>query len=253
MIDSRNYTKEYTKDFVSYWDDLIGWEGRERGENGFFQRMLTAYDARTVLDCACGTGFHSVTLARTCSRSRPAPLVTRPVEPNAWYVEHITSPKTAAAGGSSRSWNTTTGGRLLWDLGSAEPGTATWINGSHRQSYSYQAGVNTGGEDAFEPERAAPGPSATPLPARNSSTSRRRARSARASSSTWTAPRRCCRATLPRACAPRRPPVPARGRRAFARRRRRKQVLPAGSGDAGGARDRSSRLKRSASVIRPAP
>jgi len=64
MIDSRNYTKEYTKDFVSYWDDLIGWEGREKGENGFFQRLLTAHDARTVLDCACGTGFHSVTLAR---------------------------------------------------------------------------------------------------------------------------------------------------------------------------------------------
>jgi glycine/sarcosine N-methyltransferase len=64
MIDSRNYTKEYTKDFVSYWDDLIGWEGREKGESGFFQRMLTVHDARTVLDCACGTGFHSVTLAR---------------------------------------------------------------------------------------------------------------------------------------------------------------------------------------------
>jgi predicted acyl esterase len=41
---------------------------------------------------------------------------------------------------------TTGGNRLVWDLNGAESGTATWINGSHRQSYSYQAGVNTGGE-----------------------------------------------------------------------------------------------------------
>lgn len=64
MIDSREYTKEYSKDFVSYWDDLIGWEGREKGEGSFFQRLLTAYDCRSVLDAACGTGFHSVILAR---------------------------------------------------------------------------------------------------------------------------------------------------------------------------------------------
>lgn len=63
-IDHQQYKKEYSKDFVSNWDDLIGWEGRERGENGFFQRMLTAHDCRTVLDAAAGTGFHSVTLAR---------------------------------------------------------------------------------------------------------------------------------------------------------------------------------------------
>jgi predicted acyl esterase len=41
---------------------------------------------------------------------------------------------------------TTEGGRLLFDRDSTEPGTATWINGSERQSYSYQAGVNSGGE-----------------------------------------------------------------------------------------------------------
>ena len=34
----------------------------------------------------------------------------------------------------------------MFDQGAAEPGSATWINGSHRQSYSYQAGVNQGGE-----------------------------------------------------------------------------------------------------------
>jgi hypothetical protein len=35
--------------------------------------------------------------------------------------------------------------RLVWSPGS-DYGTASWINGSHRQSYSYQAGVNSGGE-----------------------------------------------------------------------------------------------------------
>jgi predicted acyl esterase len=40
----------------------------------------------------------------------------------------------------------TDGRRLVWEAEAAEFGTATWLNGSHRQSYSYQAGVNTGGE-----------------------------------------------------------------------------------------------------------
>ena len=40
----------------------------------------------------------------------------------------------------------TDGKKLIWGEDVAEPGTATWINGSHRQSYSYQAGVNSGGE-----------------------------------------------------------------------------------------------------------
>jgi uncharacterized protein len=37
------------------------------------------------------------------------------------------------------------GNRLIWEE-PAESGSTTWINGSHRQSYSYQAGVNSGGE-----------------------------------------------------------------------------------------------------------
>ena len=40
----------------------------------------------------------------------------------------------------------TDGNKLLFEQDSIEPGTASWINGSHRQSYAYQAGVNTGGE-----------------------------------------------------------------------------------------------------------
>ena len=64
MTDNRGYKEEYSKDFVGYWDELIGWEGRARAEEGFFQRLLTAHGAKSVIDAACGTGFHSVTLAR---------------------------------------------------------------------------------------------------------------------------------------------------------------------------------------------
>lgn len=64
MISKDEYRKEYSKDFVSHWDELIGWEGREHGEGGFFQRILNSHGAESVIDVACGTGFHSVILAR---------------------------------------------------------------------------------------------------------------------------------------------------------------------------------------------
>ena len=40
----------------------------------------------------------------------------------------------------------TDGKKLVWEKDVVESGSATWINGSRRQSYSYQAGVNEGGE-----------------------------------------------------------------------------------------------------------
>lgn len=64
MIRSDEYRKEYTKSFVSHWDDLVGWKGREDGESGFFHRVLRAHGVETVVDVASGTGFHAVTLAR---------------------------------------------------------------------------------------------------------------------------------------------------------------------------------------------
>jgi SAM-dependent methyltransferase len=64
MADRDQYRQEYTRDFVSRWDDLIGWDGRARGEGRFFRRILAAHGARTVLDAACGTGFHTVQLAQ---------------------------------------------------------------------------------------------------------------------------------------------------------------------------------------------
>ena len=47
----------------------------------------------------------------------------------------------------------TDGNKLIWEKDTVEPGSATWINGSHRQAYSYQAGVNQGGEVSSPPAR----------------------------------------------------------------------------------------------------
>ncbi|MEQ8965137.1 MAG: methyltransferase domain-containing protein [Azospirillaceae bacterium] len=58
------YKESYTKDFVEHWDDLIGWEGREAGEGGFFERLLGAHGVETVADVATGTGFHAVMMAK---------------------------------------------------------------------------------------------------------------------------------------------------------------------------------------------
>lgn len=56
------YRAEYVQSFVEKWDSLIDWEARSAGEGDFFIDMLRARNKRTVLDVACGTGFHSVRL-----------------------------------------------------------------------------------------------------------------------------------------------------------------------------------------------
>jgi len=64
LLDNRAYRDEYSPDFASNWDDLIGWEGREESEANFFHRILGAYGFEHVADIAAGTGFHSVKLAQ---------------------------------------------------------------------------------------------------------------------------------------------------------------------------------------------
>ena len=60
--DTGNYTQEYVWGFVDKWDELIDWERRAAGEGDFFIRKLRESGARSVLDVATGTGFHSVRL-----------------------------------------------------------------------------------------------------------------------------------------------------------------------------------------------
>ncbi len=64
MISSDLYQEEYEPSFVERWDELINWEGRERGERGFYPRILREHGCERVLDAASGTGFHAVQLAK---------------------------------------------------------------------------------------------------------------------------------------------------------------------------------------------
>ena len=62
--DSNLFRHEYTEQIVENWDDYIDWERRQETENGFFQKLLRENGATKVLDIACGTGYHTVMLAR---------------------------------------------------------------------------------------------------------------------------------------------------------------------------------------------
>lgn len=59
---SELFINEYTSEFVDRWDELIDWDKRRAAENGFFESVLNNNGARTVLDIACGTGYHTVNL-----------------------------------------------------------------------------------------------------------------------------------------------------------------------------------------------
>ncbi|MES9901946.1 MAG: hypothetical protein ABW168_04575 [Sedimenticola sp.] len=43
---------------------MIDWNDREKKEGNFFVNLLQSVSAKTVLDAATGTGFHSVVFAR---------------------------------------------------------------------------------------------------------------------------------------------------------------------------------------------
>ena len=57
------YKSQYSPEFAGRWDELIDWQRRADAENNFFQDILKAHGVNTVLDIACGTGYHVVTLA----------------------------------------------------------------------------------------------------------------------------------------------------------------------------------------------
>lgn len=57
-----HYRGEYIMDFVKKWDELIDWKARAESEGQFFIDILRARGKTSVLDVACGTGFHSIHL-----------------------------------------------------------------------------------------------------------------------------------------------------------------------------------------------
>lgn len=58
------YREEYCLEFVRRWDELIDWEKRYESENGFFRQILRENRVKNILDIACGTGFHTLTLSK---------------------------------------------------------------------------------------------------------------------------------------------------------------------------------------------
>ena len=63
-LENGYFRSEYNLNFVDRWDELINWALRHEAEGGFFERTLADHGAKTVLDIACGTGFHTVTLSQ---------------------------------------------------------------------------------------------------------------------------------------------------------------------------------------------
>jgi len=61
-VESSDFSSQYTPSFVDRWDDLIDWDRRADGEGNFFKEILATHGARTVLDVACGSGYHSIGL-----------------------------------------------------------------------------------------------------------------------------------------------------------------------------------------------
>lgn len=61
-VEPSDFASQYTSSFVDRWDDLIDWDRRADGEGNFFREILTAHGARTVLDVACGSGYHAIGL-----------------------------------------------------------------------------------------------------------------------------------------------------------------------------------------------
>ena len=57
------YKEQYSPEFAGAGTNWSCWQRRADAENNFFQDILKAHSAETVLDIACGTGFHVVTLA----------------------------------------------------------------------------------------------------------------------------------------------------------------------------------------------
>ncbi len=62
---SNIFQRQYTDEFVDRCDELIDWVNRHKSEGGFFQRLLADYGVHRVLDIACGTGYHTITLSQS--------------------------------------------------------------------------------------------------------------------------------------------------------------------------------------------
>jgi glycine/sarcosine N-methyltransferase len=59
-----DYARQYSRDFVSRWDELIDWGKRAAGEGSFFTDLLSRAGACYIIDVSTGSGFHAVQLRK---------------------------------------------------------------------------------------------------------------------------------------------------------------------------------------------
>lgn len=52
-------TDQYGQGFAARWDELVDWTRRLSVEGNFLNRMIESAPGQTLLDIACGTGFHA--------------------------------------------------------------------------------------------------------------------------------------------------------------------------------------------------
>ncbi len=62
-MENLNSTEFYNR-LAEVFDVMTDWESRLAYEMPFLKRTLESHSARTVLDTACGTGWHSISLAK---------------------------------------------------------------------------------------------------------------------------------------------------------------------------------------------
>jgi len=53
---------QFSQDFASHWDELVGWQKRSAADKAFLLSLVRKYDCRRILDVALGTGFHTIEL-----------------------------------------------------------------------------------------------------------------------------------------------------------------------------------------------
>ena len=53
----------FYEDLSSFYDDMINFKERLETEKQIFEKILTSFPAKSVLDAGCGSGFHSVVLS----------------------------------------------------------------------------------------------------------------------------------------------------------------------------------------------
>jgi len=53
---------QFSSEFASHWDELVGWEKRSAADSNFMLSLIRKFECQSVLDVALGTGFHSIKL-----------------------------------------------------------------------------------------------------------------------------------------------------------------------------------------------